>query len=120
MAGNDNTTATSWYFRINLVLDSQSSGLVGILKDGSVFVIADTAEVDNAVGWQEVLCSTGSVLATTTGDELSTEVLEEVVVDLEVVGAGISEDGIIGFDVVFIEESLITGSLDIWEVLGGV
>ena len=52
-------------------------------------------------------------MGSTSCDELCVVVFEEVVVDLEVVGCGVCEDGVVGFEVVLVEEGLVAGGNDV-------
>lgn len=70
VAGDDGTAATSLLLGVDTVLDTEASGLDGIVEDGGVLVVAGTADVDDAVGREDVLGTSGAVLGSTTGDEL--------------------------------------------------
>jgi hypothetical protein len=111
VASDDNTASASGLGLINTVLDTQTGGLDGIVQSGGVLVVANTTKVDDAVGGQDVLGATGRVLGSTAGDELGVEVVEEVLVEAEVLLLG--EDGVVGLEVVLLQESLVTDSLDV-------
>jgi hypothetical protein len=112
VVGDDDATPAGGLFFVDAVLDAETGGLDGVVQDRGVFVVADTAKVDYAVGWEHVLRATGGVLGSAAGDQLCGVVVEEVFVDGEVLGAG--EDGIVGFELVFVEEGLVTLGLDVW------
>lgn len=111
VAGNDNTAATSLLLRVDTVLDAETSSLDGIVHDGRVLVITSTTEVDNAVGGQDVLGTTGRVLGGTASNQLGIVVVEEVLVQGEVLVLG--ENGIVGLEAVLVEKGLVTNGLDI-------
>lgn len=111
VAGDDNAASAGGLLLVHAVLDTQASGLDGIAQSSSVLVVTDTAEVDDAVGGQDVLGATGRVLGSTAGDELGVEVVEEVLVEAEVLL--FSEDGVVGLEVVLLQQGLVTDSLDV-------
>lgn len=111
VAGDDNTASAGRVSLIDTVLDTQTGGLDGIPEDGSVLVVADTAEVDDAVGRQDVLGATGGVLRSTAGNEFCVKVVEEVLVDGDLLLFG--EDGVVGLEAVLVQKSLVTDSLDV-------
>lgn len=117
VASDDNTASAGRVSLIDTVLDTQAGGLDGILEDGSVLVVADTAEVDDAVGGQDVLGATGGVLRSAAGNELCVKVVEEVLVDGDLLLFG--EDGVVGLEVVLVQQSLVADSLDVcdWNCL---
>lgn len=112
VAGDDSTAPTGRLLRIDTVLDPQAGGTDGIAEDGGVLVVADAAEVDDAVGGQDVLGATGGVLGGAAGEELGVVVVEEVLVEREVLLFG--EDGVVGLEVVFLEEGFVTEGLDVF------
>lgn len=112
MVGDDNPTAPSRLFLIDAVLDAETSGLHGIVEDSSVFVVSNSTEEYNAVGWKNVLGSASGILGSTSSNQLGGVVVEEIFVDGKVLFLG--ENGIIGLEAVFVEEGLITLGLDIW------
>jgi hypothetical protein len=112
VVGDDDATAASRFLFVDAVLDAQTSGLDGVVQDGSVFVVTDAAKVDDAVGREHVLRTTSGVLGSTSGNQLRGVVVKEVFIDGEVLGAG--EDGIVGLELVFVEESLVALGLDVW------
>lgn len=115
VAGDDNTTAAGGLLLVDTVLDTETSGLDGIVQDSSVLVITDTTEVDDAVVRQDVLGTTGGVLSGTTSNQLSLEIGEEVFVERLVVV--LSEDGIVGLEIILGKQLVVTDSLDVWDKL---
>lgn len=111
VAGDDNAASAGGLLLVDAVLDTQAGGLDGIVQGGGVLVVADAAEVDDAVGGQDILGATGGVLGSTAGDELGVEVVEEVLVEAEVLLLG--EDGVVGLEVVLLQQGLVTDSLDV-------
>ena len=111
VASDDNTATAGVDLGVDTVLDAETSLLNSVVEDGGVLVITDTAEVYNAVGREEVLSTAGSVLGSTTGDQLSIVVLEEVLEEALVLLLG--EDGVVGLEAVLLEESLIAKGLDV-------
>lgn len=111
VAGDDDAASAGGLLLVHAVLDTQASGLDGIVQRGSVLVVADAAKVDDAVGRQHVLGATGRVLGSTAGDELGVEVVEEVLVEAEVLFLG--EDGVVGLEVVLLQQGLVTDGLDV-------
>lgn len=111
VASDDGTAAASLLLRVDTVLDTEASGLDGIVEDGRVLVVASTADVDDAVGREDVLGTSGTVLGSTTGDELGIVVVEKVLVERNVLLLG--EDGIVGLETVLVEKGLVTDSLDV-------
>jgi hypothetical protein len=111
VASDDSTAAASLLLGVDAVLDAEASGLDGVVEDGRVLVVAGTADVDDAVGREDVLGTSGAVLGSTAGDELGIVVVEEVLVERDVLLLG--EDGIVGLEAVLVEQGLITDSLDI-------
>ena len=114
VASNDNTATAGVDLGVDTVLDAEASLLDSIVEDGGVLVVTDTAEVDDAVGREEVLSTAGGVLGSTTGDQLSIVVLEEVLEEALVLLLG--EDGVVGLEAVLLEESLIAKGLDVWKL----
>jgi hypothetical protein len=111
VAGDNNTASASWLLGVNTVLDTETGSLDGILQDGRVLVVTDTTEVDDAVGGEDVLGTTGGVLRSTSGNELGVEVVEQVLVDVKVRLFG--EDGVVGLEAVLVQQSLVADSLDV-------
>lgn len=111
VAGDDGTAAASLLLGVDTVLDTETGGLAGIAESGGVLVVTDAAEVDDAVGREDVLGTTGAVLGGTTGNQLRLVVVEEVLVEGLVLVLG--EDGIVGLELVLVEELLVAESLDV-------
>lgn len=82
------------------------------MQDGGVFVVTDSAEEDDAVGWENVLGTTSGILGTASCDQFGGVVVEEIFIDGDVLFFG--EDSIVGFETVFVEEGLVSLGLDIW------
>lgn len=111
VAGDDNTAATGRHLLVDAVLNPQADGADGILEDSGVLVVADAADVDDAVGGQDVRGTAGGVLGSATSDELRLVVGQEVLIDGHVRVLG--EDGIVGLELVLGQELVIANSLDV-------
>jgi hypothetical protein len=111
MARNNDAAAAGLLLLVNAVFDSETSLLHRIVQDGSVLIISDAAKEDSRIWWEKVLGSASGILSSSSGDQLGRVVVQEVFVDSEVFF--LSEDGIIGFEAVFLEEGFIALSLDI-------
>jgi hypothetical protein len=111
VAGDDDTATSSWVLLIDAVLNTETGLLVGLLKSSGVLVVTDTANVDDGLLRENVLCATGSVLGCATSNELSIEVVEEILVESEVLLLG--KDGIVLLQLILVKESLVAGSLDV-------
>lgn len=111
VAGDDDTAASGGHLGVDAVLDAEADLLDGVAEGGGVLVVANTAEVDDAVGGQDVLGTAGGVLGGTTGNQLGVVVAQQVLVDRNVLLLG--QDGIVVLKAIFLEESLVTDSLDI-------
>lgn len=117
VAGDDGAAAASLLLGVDAILDSQASGLDGIVEDGGILVVTGTADVDDAVRGEDVLGTSGAVLSSTAGDELGIVVVEEVLVEGDVLILG--EDSIVLLQVILVKEGLVTESLDIcWRERG--
>jgi len=81
MIGDYNTAATGRLLFVNTVFDSKTSGLDGIVEDGGVFVVADSADEHDAVGGGNILSSARGVLGSATGNQFGGVVVEEIFVD---------------------------------------
>jgi hypothetical protein len=68
MAGDDDSTSSCRLLWVDAVFDSEPGGLDGVVEDGGVFVVADSTQVDYAVGREHVLRSSGGVLRSTAGN----------------------------------------------------
>lgn len=113
-AGDDGAAAARGLLGVDTVLDAEAGGLDGIVEGGGVFVVANAAEVDNTVGGQNVLSAAGAVLGGAAGNQLGLVVVEEVLVEGDVLL--LSEDGVVGLELVLVEQFLITESLDVCRV----
>lgn len=111
MASDHDTTSAGLVLLVDSVLNTEASRLDGIVHDGRVLVVTSTAEVDDAVGRQNVLSATGRVLGSTTGNQLGIVIVEEVLVEGQMLLLG--EDGIVGLEVVLGQEVIVTDGLDI-------
>lgn len=114
VAGDDDTAAASLLLGVDAVLNAQASLLDSIVQDSRVLVITGTAEVDDAVGGQDVLGTAGGVLGGATGNELGVVVVEKVFVEGNVLLLG--EDGVVGLEAVLVEEGLVAEGLDVCNV----
>lgn len=115
VAGDDGSATASLLLGVDAVLDTQAGGLDGIMQNGSILVVADTAKVDDAVGGQDVLGTTGRVLGGTASNQFGLVVVEKLFVDGDVLLLG--QNSIIGLERVLVEQLLVADSLDIWAVL---
>ncbi len=111
VAGNDGAAAAGGVLGVDTVLDAEAGGLDGIVEGGGVLVVTDAAEVDDAVGGEDVLGATGAVLGGAAGNQLGLVVVEQVLVEGDVLLLG--EDGVVGLELVLVEELLVTDSLDV-------
>lgn len=107
VASDDDTTATSGGLLVVEVLSLDTSLLADVLEGLAVLVLADAANVEDGLGGQDVLGTTGGVLRSTTGNEDGLVVLDQVLVETHVL-LGIGEDGIVGLQAVLLEELLVT------------
>lgn len=115
VAGDDDTAAAGGLGGLDAVLDAEAGLLDGVLEDGGVLVVADAAEVDDAVVREDVLGAAGGVLGGAAGDELGLEVVQQVLVDALVLVLG--QDGVVGLEVVLGEELIVSIGLDVcWRV----
>ena len=113
VARDDDTAAARLLLGVDAVLDAQADLLDGVLQDGGVLVVADAAEVDNAVGREDVLGTAGRVLRRAACDQLGVVVVEQVLKDALVLLLG--EDGVVGFEAVLGKERIVADGLDVWE-----
>lgn len=115
VAGDDDAAAAGGLGRLDAVLDAEAGLLDGVLEDGGVLVVADAAEVDDAVVREDVLGAAGGVLGGAAGDELGLEVVQQVLVDALVLVLG--QDGVVGLEAVLGEELIVAVGLDVcWRV----
>ncbi len=111
VAGDNGAAAAGGLLGVDAVLDTKAGGLDGIVKGGGVLVIADAAKIDDAVGGEDVLGAAGAVLGGAAGDQLGLVVVEEVLVERDVLL--LSQDGVVGLELVLVEELLVTDGLDV-------
>jgi hypothetical protein len=83
VASDDGTTLSSGLGLVHTVLGVDTGLLTGLLEDLTVAVLANTANVEDGVIREQVLGTTGSVLGSTTGDQLSIK-LHELIVETHV------------------------------------
>lgn len=111
VAGDDGSAAARLLLGVDAVLDTQASGLDGIVQNGRVLVVTGAAEIDDAVGGEDVLRATGRVLRSAAGDELGVVVVEQVLVEGDVLLLG--EDGVVFLEAVLVQQGLVADGLDI-------
>lgn len=111
VTSDHDATAASGNLGVDAVLDAQTGLLAGVVKDGGVLVIAGATKIDDAVGREDVLGTTGCVLGGTAGDQLGIVVVEEVLVDVQVLRFG--KDGVVSLKAVLLEQSLVAKRLDV-------
>lgn len=116
VAGDDDAAAAGGLGGLDAVLDAEAGLLDGILEDGGVLVVADAAQVDDAVVGQDVLGAAGGVLSGAAGDELGLEVVQQVLVDGLVLVLG--QDGVVGLEAVLGEELIVAVGLDVCWCVG--
>ena len=112
VAGDDDTAATGRFLGVDAVLDAEADLADGIAEDGGVLVVADAAEVDDAVGGQDVLGAAGGVLGGAARDQLRVVVVQQLLVQRDVLGLG--QDGVVRLEAVLVQEFLVTLGLDVW------
>lgn len=86
--GDDDATAAGGRLGVDAVLDAQADLLDGVAQDGGVLVVADAAEVDDAVRGQQVLGATGRVLRRAARDQLGVVVVQQLIVQRDVLLLG--------------------------------
>lgn len=106
VAGDDNTATASRSLLIVAVQRLDAGLLVDFLKCLAVLVLANAANVYSRVLREDVLCTAGRVLGSSTGDEHGVVVLDQVFEEPEVLL--LSEDSIIGLEAVLLEQLLVT------------
>ena len=111
VSSDDDTATSGWVLSIDAVLNTETGLLVGLLESSGVLVVTDTANVDNRLLGEDVLCATGSVLGCAASDELGIVVGEEVLVESEVLLLG--KNSIVLLQAILVKESLVSGSLDV-------
>lgn len=111
VAGDDDAAAAGGLGGLDAVLDAEAGLLDGVLEDGGVLVVADAAQVDDAVVGQDVLGAAGGVLGGAASDELGLEVVQQILVDGLVLVLG--QDGVVGLEAVLGEELIVAVGLDV-------
>jgi hypothetical protein len=112
VAGDDNAATAGSDLGVDAVLNAQASLLAGLAENGGILVVTSTADVDDAVGGEHVLGTAGGVLGGAAGDQLGIVVVEEVLVDVLVLGLA-GQDGIVGLKTVLLEQGLVAKGLDV-------
>jgi hypothetical protein len=107
VASDDDATATSRGLLVVEVLGLDTSLLADVLEGLAVLVLTNAANVQDGLGGQDVLGAAGGVLRSTTGDEDSIVVLDQVLVQAHVL-LGVGEDSVVGLEAVLLEKLLIT------------
>jgi hypothetical protein len=110
VASDDDTAAASGGLLVVEVLGLDTSLLADVLESLAVLVLTDAANVEDRLGGQDVLGTTGGVLRSTAGNEDGLEVLDQVLVETHVL-LGVGEDGIVGLQAILLEELLITAPM---------
>lgn len=108
VASDDDTTASSGGLLVVEVLGLHTSLLADVLEGLAVLVLANTANVEDRLGGQDVRGTAGGVLRSTTGDEHGLVVLNQILVETHVL-LGVGEDRVVGLEAVLLEELLIAG-----------
>lgn len=112
VAGDDHAATAGRLRRLDAVLDAQAGLLDGVLEDGGVLVVANAAQVHDAVVGQQVLGAAGGVLGGAAGDQLRLVVVQEVLVEALVLVLG--QDGVVGLEAVLGEQVIVANGLDVW------
>lgn len=112
-AGDDGAAAAGGGLGVDAVLDAQADLLDGVAQDGGVLVVADAAEVHDAVGRQDVLGAAGRVLRRTARDQLRIVVIQQLLVQREVLLLG--QDRVVRLQVILLQEILSADGLDVQE-----
>jgi hypothetical protein len=107
VAGDDHTAATSGSLLVVEVFGLDASVGRDLLQSLAVLVLANAADVDDRLGLKDVSSASCSVLRSTTGNLDGLVILEQVLVQAHVL-LRVGEDGIVGFQVILVEESLVT------------
>ena len=112
VAGDDDATATGRLLGVNAVLNAEADLADGIAEDGGILVVADAAEVDDAVGGQDVLGAAGGVLGGAAGDQFRVVVVQQLLVQRDVLRLG--QDRIVRLEPILVEQLLVAHGLDVW------
>ena len=112
VAGNNDATLARADVGVDAVLDSEADLLDGVTQDIGVLILADTTEVDDAVGRQDVLRAAGRVLRRAARDQLRVVPRQQLLVQGQVLG-WVREDRVVRFEPVFVEQGLVADCLDV-------
>ncbi len=110
-AGDDGAAAAGGGVGVDAVLDAQADLLDGVPQDGGVLVVADAAEVHDAVRRQHVLGAAGRVLRRAAGDQLRVVVVQQLLVQRDVLLLG--QNRVIRLQAILFQQRLVTGCLDV-------
>lgn len=105
VARDDHAAATRRRCLIHAVFHPQTCGVTRLSQLLRVFIFTDAADVEDGSGGEDILRATSGVLGGAAGNELGVAIGEELGVEAHVLFFG--EYGIIGFEFVLLEESLI-------------
>jgi hypothetical protein len=112
VARDNNTTPAGRLFGVDAVLDAQTGRAHSIVKNRGVLVVADAAQVDDAVGRKDVLGAAGGILCSAASQQLGIVVGQEVLVEAHLGLLG--QDGIVRLEVVLLEKVIVAEGLDVW------
>ena len=107
VASDDDTAAACRCLLIVEVLGLDASLARDLLERLAVLVLADAANVDGRLGLENVLRASGGILRRTSGNEDCVVVLDQVIVEVHVL-LGVGKDSIVGFEAIFVEQSLVS------------
>ena len=96
------------------ILGSHTRSVVLLAQDVGVFVLADAADVESGMRRKDVLGAAGGVLSSAASEEDGGAVGEQVFVKPLVFGFG--EDGVVGFEAIFIEHGCISIGVQICQL----
>jgi hypothetical protein len=105
VARDDDTASAGGGLLVVAVDGLDTSLLVDVLERLAVLVLADAANVDGRLLGEDVLCTTGRVLGSSTGNEHGVVVLDQVFVEAGMLLLG--EDGIVSLELVLREQLLV-------------
>lgn len=111
VVGDDDAAAAGGGLGVDAVLDAQADLLDGVAQDGGVLVVADAAEVDDAVRGQQVLGAARRVLRRAARDQLGVVVVQQLVVQRDVLLLG--QDRVVRLQPVLLQELLVAEGLDV-------
>jgi hypothetical protein len=101
LAGDERSALAGGHILLNHVIGVNARGVVGLSKLVGEFVVADGAVVDDRVLWQDVLRTSGTVLSSTTSQNMDIVHLDDLVEDGHVLL--LNQNGVISLQVVFLE-----------------